>query len=288
MDFMVLRKGAHQIGGITMEVGESANKIKNDTTWISFATPFPEGVTPVVIANVLSRYKAYPYVVKVWDITNKGFAVKLARQAAVDETTNTFAGQDIFYVAATPGTAKMDDGKILTVGRSTEDKVDGRRARDVNFVDESGNAVALFNPVMLFGPQTNNYDCASVYRISSDLTDEDNVDVENVPATTGVKIIRQKDKTNETIKEIDNATNNGDFMGWIAISTPKEGESSIQGTIATAPFKVSVRDGHVIVDGTDNYRIYAISGQQVSRTVRLSRGIYVVKAGNHSVKVMVP
>ena len=194
----------------------------------------------MVIANVLSRYKAYPYVVKVWDITNKGFAVKLARQAAVDETTNTFAGQDIFYVAATPGTAKMDDGKILTVGRSTEDKVDGRRARDVNFVDESGNAVALFNPVMLFGPQTNNYDCASVYRISSDLTDEDNVDVENVPATTGVKIIRQKDKTNETIKEIDNATNNGDFMGWIAISTPKEGESSIQGTIATAPFKVSV------------------------------------------------
>ena len=176
----------------------------------------------------------------------------------------------------------------MTVGRSTEDKVDGRRARDVNFVDESGNAVALFNPVMLFGPQTNNYDCASVYRISSDLTDEDNVDVENVPATTGVKIIRQKDKTNETIKEIDNATNNGDFMGWIAISTPKEGESSIQGTIATAPFKVSVRDGHVIVDGTDNYRIYAISGQQVSRTVRLSRGIYVVKAGNHSVKVMVP
>lgn len=287
-DFMVLRKGAHQIGGITMEVGESANKIKNDTTLISFATPFPEGVTPVVIANVLSRYKAYPYVVKVWDITNKGFAVKLARQAAVDETTSTFAGQDIFYVAATPGTAKMDDGKILTVGRSTEDKVDGRRARDVNFVDESGNAVALFNPVMLFGPQTNNYDCASVYRISSDLTDEDNVDVENVPATTGVKIIRQKDKTNETIKEIDNATNNGDFMGWIAISTPKEGESNIQGTIATAPFKVSVRDGHVIVDGTDNYRIYAISGQQVSRTVRLSRGIYVVKAGNHSVKVMVP
>ena len=99
-DFMVLRKGVHQIGEITMEVGESASKIKNDTTWISFATPFPEGVTPVVIANVLSRYKAYPYVVKVWDITNKGFAVKLARQAAVDETTSTFAGQDIFYVAA--------------------------------------------------------------------------------------------------------------------------------------------------------------------------------------------
>ena len=110
-----------------------------------FCHPIPRRVTPVVIANVLSRYKAYPYVVKVWDITNKGFAVKLARQAAVDETTSTFAGQDIFYVAATPGTAKMDDGKILTVGRSTEDKVDGRRARDVNFVDESGNAVALFN-----------------------------------------------------------------------------------------------------------------------------------------------
>lgn len=287
-DFMVLRKGAHQIGEITMEVGESASKIKNDTTWISFATPFPEGVTPVVIANVLSRYKAYPYVVKVWDITNKGFAVKLARQAAVDETTSTFAGQDIFYVAATPGTAKMDDGKILTVGRNTEDKVDGRRAREVNLVDETGNAIGLFSPIMLFGPQTNNYDCASVYRISSYTTDESNTDIKDVPATTGVKIIRQKDKTNETIKEIDNATNNGDIMGWIAVSSPKKGESGIKGTIGTAPFKVFVRDGHVIVDGTDNYRIYAISGQQVPRTARLSRGIYVVKAGSHSVKVMVP
>ena len=107
-------------------------------------------------------------------------------------------------------------------------------------------------------------------------------------ATTGVKIIRQKDKTNETIKEIDNATNNGDIMGWIAVSSPKEGESGIKGTIGSAPFKVFVRDGHVIVDGTDNYRIYAISGQQVPRTARLSRGIYVVKAGSHSVKVMVP
>ena len=287
-DFMVLRKGAHQIGDITMEVGESASKIKNDTTWISFATPFPEGVTPVVIANVLSRYKAYPYVVKVWDITNKGFAVKLARQGAVDKTTSTFAGQDIFYVAATPGTAKMDDGKILTVGRNTEDKVDGRRAREVNLVDETGNAIGLFSPIMLFGPQTNNYDCASVYRISSYTTDESNTDIKDVPATTGVKIIRQKDKTNETIKEIDNATNNGDIMGWIAVSSPKEGESGIKGTIGSTPFKVFVRDGHVIVDGTDNYRIYAISGQQVPRTARLSRGIYVVKAGSHSVKVMVP
>lgn len=287
-DFMVVRKGAHQIGDITMEVGESASKIKNDTTWICFATPFPEGVTPVVIANVLSRYKAYPYVVKVWDITNKGFAVKLARQAAVDETTSTFAGQDIFYVAATPGTAKMEDGKILTVGRNTEDKVDGRRAREVNLVDETGNAIGLFSPIMLFGPQTNNYDCASVYRISSYTTDESNTDIKDMPATTGVKIIRQKDKTNETIKEIDNATNNGDIMGWIAVSSPKEGESGIKGTIGSAPFKVFVRDGHVIVDGTDNYRIYAISGQQVPRTARLSRGIYVVKAGSHSVKVMVP
>ena len=139
----------------------------------------------------------------------------------------------------------MDDGKILTVGRNAEDKVDGRRAREVNLVDETGNAIGLFSPIMLFGPQTNNYDCASVYRISSYTTDESNTDIKDVPATTGVKIIRQKDKTNETIKEIDNATNNGDIMGWIAVSSPKEGESGIKGTIGSAPFKVFVCDGHV-------------------------------------------
>lgn len=288
-DFMVLRKGTRQIGDITMEVGESESRIKNDTTRISFAKPFPEGVTPVVIANVQSRYKNYPYMVKIWDITNEGFAVKLARQAGVNPET-AFAGQVVFYVAATPGTAGMDNEKVLTVGRNTEDKVDGRRTRTVNFVNETGEPIGLFNPVMLLGPQTNNYDVASVYRIGRYDTDADNVDTHGTPAATGARIIRQKDTTDEAKdKGTDNVTSTGDIMGWIAVSTPKEeGETGIKAATAASTFKAYVRDGRIIVLGVDDYRIYDIGGRQVSRAARLPRGIYMVKAGDRSAKVMVP
>ncbi|MCD8318351.1 MAG: glycoside hydrolase family protein [Paraprevotella sp.] len=285
-DFMVLSQGTHQIGDITMEVGESPSKIKNDSTWISFATPFPENVKPVVVASVLSRYKVYPYMIKIWGITHEGFAVKLVRQAAADESISTFAGQNIYYAAATPGTAKMEDGKILTVGSNTEDKVDGRRARAVKLVDAEGYAIHVFNPTLLCGPQTDNYEAASVYRISSFDTDN-SITNNGVPATTGLRIIRQKDDTNST-KIIDNAPNNGDEMGWIIVSDEEDNSQSILSAEQQAPLKVTVQDHHIWVDGTDDYSIYAINGQQLSQDARLQSGVYIVKAGNRSAKVLVP
>ena len=285
-DFMVLKKGAHKIGDLTLEVGESGERIKNESTWISFATPFPEGVTPVVIVNVLSRH-ANPYVAKVWGITNEGFTVKLRRQAALDDASSSFVGQEIFYVAATPGTAKMDNGKILTVGRNTEDLVDGRRYRPIDFVDEAGETVNLFNPVMLMGPQTDNYSPASVYRMHSYSTDNKVVDHAGTPATTGARIIRQKDNT-DTTTESDFVNDNGDVIGWIAVSDDPEGGSGIEAVKQQSPLKVTARDGQIVVEGTDDYSIYAIGGQQVSRHSRLGKGLYVVKAGDRSAKVLVP
>ena len=285
-DFMVIAEGTRQFGDITLQVGESSDRITADSTWISFATPFPEGVTPVVIATVVSRYKAYPYMAKVWNITNEGFAVKLMRQAAI--TSSSFVGQYIYYAAATPGTATMDDGKVLTVGRNLTDPVDGRRARLVPLVDEQGNAVSLFNPFMLIGPQTDNYEAASVYRLSEYETDDSQVNAQGVPATTGVRVIRQKDGTN-TDAPTDFASQNGDYLGWIAVSDGNGGGDNIQAIRQQNGFKAYACDGRIVVEGAEgHYTVHAVSGQQVPATAHLSRGIYIVKCGAQTAKVLVP
>lgn len=288
-DFMVISIGSRQVGDITMEIAKSDSKITNDSTWISFANPFPEGVTPVVIVNVISRYNAYPLMAKVWGITNEGFAVKLARQEGVSSTT--FSSQYIYYIAATPGQETMDDGKILTVGRSTEDRVDGRRSRPIAYVDTDGNEIGLFNPIMLVGPQTNNLDVASVYRFDYFTYDQSNTNYNGDAAAIKMRIIRQRDTTDESVTSSqDLNTVSGDYMGWIIISDPAEDPTTnINQTKQTSSqLKSTVRNGQIIVEGAENYTLYTVSGQQLPATAHLARGIYVVRAGSNSVKVLVP
>ena len=288
-DFMVLSFGQHIYDDITMEVGET-EKIDNDTTWISFENPFEEGDTPVVIVNIITRYTAYPLMAKVWGITNEGFYVKLVRQAGV--TTSTFSRQPIYYVAASKGSATLENGKILTVGRSTgDDMVDGRRARVIPFVDSDGIEQALYNPIILAGPQTNNLDVASVYRLQITSTSNDYEENYNGDeATVSMRVIRQRDTTDDNFTNSDdNITVSGDYLGWIIVSDPFEDPSTTGVTsVKQDTPTVYVQNGRIIVEGIDNYSIYSIGGQEVPSNYRLARGIYIVKAGNTAVKVLVP
>ena len=284
--FMVLRQGTHHVGDLTLEVGESPSKLNNDSTWISFANPFPEGTTPVVIANITTRSTAYPFMVKIWNVTHEGFAVKLTRQAAVDASIATFPSQDIFYVAATPGIARMEDGKLLTVGYNTEDKVDGR-IREVPFVDDAGNAVNLFNPYIICGPQTDSYGVPSVYRLAR--LNEEEVETAQGTATAAysMSVTRQKDGTFSS-PGLDNALINGDAMGWIAISDDMQGGGT--GIVsAQQPQKPQaiVQNGRIYVTGTDHYSIYGLNGQMYPKNAQLPNGIYIVKAGETTLKVLV-
>lgn len=284
--FMVLRQGTHHVGDLTLEVGESPSKLNNDSTWISFANPFPAGTTPVVIANITTRSTAYPFMVKIWNVTHEGFAVKLTRQAAVDASITTFPSQDIFYVAATPGTARMENGKLLTVGYNTEDKVDGR-IREVPFVDAAGNAVNLFNPYVICGPQTDSYGVPSVYRLAR--LNEKEVETAQGTATAAysMSVTRQKDGTFSS-PGLDNVLLNGDAMGWIAISDDMQGGGT---GIASAqqPQKPQaiVQNGRIYVTGTDHYSIYGLNGQMYPKNAQLPNGIYIVKAGETTLKVLV-
>ena len=113
------------------------------------------------------------------------------------------------------------------------------------------------------------------------------MDSKDPTATISARIIRQKDNTNDTV-ERDYANTNGDVIGWIAVSDDPEGGSGIEAVKQQSPLKVTARDGQIVVEGTDDYSIYAIGGQQVSRHSRLGKGLYVVKAGDRSAKVLVP
>ena len=284
VDFMVFSKGRHQYGDVMMEVGETPKKVTDDSVWVSFETPFPDGVTPVVIANVVSRYKVHPYMVKVWNVTREGFAVKLSRQAALNGTLDTFAGQPLCYVAVTLGEAWIEDGnKKLTVGLNTVDKVDGRRSRLVNLLDGSGAAVSLLNPYFLCGPQTDNYPSASVYRIVERVKSPSETDA-SLLLTTGLKVIRQKDETSE-VHIVDNAAANGDLMGWIAISENYGGTKVAD--VRKPEVKVWAEDGRIVVAGTENYNIYGLDGRHMSQEQRLPDGIYIVKTEGKAVKIMV-
>lgn len=285
-DFIVMGLGEHNIDNIRMVVGKSASRVGTDSVWVAFSTPFEEGVTPVVIANVVSKVTRYPYMIKILDITNEGFAVKLARQEGSYASIASTTQQYVYYIAATPGEAKTGDGKILSVGRNYDDLVDGTRARAVYFTDTEGTRTPLVNPYVICGPQTNNYDVASVYRLSSFRNSKITVGSESITAQAAMNIIRQKDGTT-TNTTADKATTNGDQMGWIAISEDPTWGNSVSNVKVGNDLKVRVHNGQIFVENADNYSIYAITGQQVSKKARL-RGIYIVKANGKAVKVLVP
>lgn len=283
-DFMVMSIGTHQYGDITMEVAETESRLTRDSTWIAFKTPFPEGVTPVVIGSVRNT-SSNNFVAKIWNVTNEGFAVKLLRQAQIEDASTTSGKAYFFYVAATPGSAEIENGeKLLTVGVST-DKIGGSLARNIEFKDNNDNYYTIINPYILCGSQTNNYDCASIYRIMSSITASEDVEGEEQTVTTGLKILRQSDKT-ATNMPADNNTTCGDNMGWIIISdNPKA--TAITDTYAEKPLNVSVEGRRIVVNSNEPYTIYNSNGTQMANDTELPRGLYIVRTQSQVTKVLI-
>lgn len=283
-DFMVMRSGQHQYGNITMEVAESDLRIKRDSMWIAFKTPFPEGVTPVVFTTVKNTSQNN-FTPKVWNITNEGFAVKILRQAQLEDATTTSLSAKIFYVAASPGTATIENGsKLLTVGTSTERVGGGVIPRSISFKNAEGEPYTIINPYILCGPQTNNYDCAAIYRLASYLTDETVIEDNTVETCTGIKIVRQTDNT-DTDMPIDNATLNGDLMGWIIVSD-NPNHTSVTDVKNEQP-RMYISNRRIMVEGNEPYEIYNSNGIRFASDATLPSGIYIVKTKNQKTKVVI-
>lgn len=187
-------------------ITQSIGMVKGDEVQVTFPEAFPEGVTPVVVAQQKSSLNAAPVVPKVYDVTNTGFKIRLVRQEGI---TTTFNGQSTFYYAATPGQVSLGEGKLLTVGRNAQTPVGGSSRQNVALLAPEGDTLALINPTIVAAPQTNNYAKASIFRLHS--TTKTDLGV------TSMSIRRQVDPAS-TVTDANSAAKNGDIVGWFIIS----------------------------------------------------------------------
>lgn len=270
------------VGDMTI-ISQKAGNVKGEEIQIAFPEAFPEGVTPVVVAQQNTSISSYaPVTVKVYDVTNEGFKVKLVRQ---EGETGNFNQQNVNYFAATPGQVTIGGGKLLTVGRDYDTPVGGTARQNVYFKNAEGDTLYLQDPYIVAAPQTDNYDKASVFRMHSTSETNDGV--------YAASIRRQVDETS-TSTTTNNAKTNGDYIGWFIISDDPNGTGDEEPAISTAitslgaedGFCVSVESGAIHASG-NGLRAYSVSGAQVNIGECLPAGIYVVSNGKRSMKVQV-
>lgn len=103
--FLAMVPGNGTFGDLAYEVGV-ARINSRDTFDVEFAKPFPEGVVPVVIAelrNPITKNKAAS--IRMWDITNKGFKTTAIYEAG--ENTHSSLTIEECYLAIAPGRATI-------------------------------------------------------------------------------------------------------------------------------------------------------------------------------------
>ncbi len=285
VDYLVLPPDTvcHLSDDMTL-ISQKIGNVKGDEVQVLFPEAFPEGVTPVVVAQQNTSITAYaPVTVKVYDITNTGFSVKLVRQ---EGETTTFGPENVNYFACTPGQIAIGEGKLLTVGRDSDTPCGGSARQTVYFKNAEGDTLHLENPYIIAAPQTNNYEVTSVFRQHSTMSDDDG----NVYAAS---IRRQVDQTT-TVTTTNKATDNGDYIGWFIISDDPDGTDNMEPLIVpTAIDEVSDRKGFNVycMDSclwTDNsaLRAYNTAGVQVPFGVELPAGVYIVTDGRESEKIL--
>ena len=267
-----------------MLISQNAGSIK-DSTRIVFPEAFPEGVTPIVVAQQICSTSSYkPVTVKIINVTNEYFDVKLVRQAG---ETAAFNKQKVVYYACSPGQISIGGGKMLTAACNNETPVGGVTRQTVNFLDKDGQQLAFINPVIIAMAQTNNYPAASIFRVQSYSKDDSG----NVISQS---TRRQIDGT-ATGLPTNNAKTNGDYIGYIIVSDDPNGSPEDEPIITairdiagtkTQGFSVSTA-GRMILTNGKNVNAYSISGHKVALGKPVPAGVYVVTDGKKSVKVIV-
>lgn len=271
VDFMRLTPGQHQWGQVRAEVdtcryakadGSESKVIRDDTVEVAFKRPFPVGVTPVVVAQPFTSSKLeIPVVVKVFDVTNTGFRMKLMKQQG---EKGAIVGHQVFYLAVTPGAANLDEeGLSIMAGRCETTPVGGAAAVNCPFALESGTQLVLQSPVIIAAPQTHRLDRASVFRQQGLTT--------TAHGTTAMSIRRQMD-TSLSASQVgtNTAATNGDIIGWVAIS-----KAALDPTLGI----------HGAQDASPKVTedVFDLSGRKMSKG-RLQPGVYIIKGKKRIVR----
>lgn len=285
--FMAFKYGNFKYGDLDIEVAQT--KVQSDTTFVLFNQPFPEGVKPIVIAELKPIFKTNPTMVHIWDVTNTGFKATALYEEGIGKSIST--GQTLMYMACTPGQAMMDDNIMISAGIG-DNTVYGTTMKQIAFrktnldgtISEGADSIALEKPYIFGALQTYNYPTAVVLRKISDMTTKDE---ENNEFAYGIRLKRCVDgSTTCTAK---NNKDSGDTFGWIAISKGNVDTAIKDVVIAKSenPIQAEVINRCIYVDGDTPYYIYNINGTKVAANATQEPGIYIVRQGNKTCKVVV-
>lgn len=238
-----------------MLISKKIGNVKGDEVSVTFPEAFPEGTKPVVVAQQNTSIASYaPVVVKVYDVTNTGFKVRLIRQEGI---TSTFNAQNVNYFAGTPGQISIGGGKLLTIGRNEQTRVGGSSRQTVAILSAAGDTLHLVNPTIIAAPQTNNYVKASIFRMHSTSKTTDGV--------YAMSIRRQIDPSNKST-EVNSTSVNGDFVGWFIISDDPTADGN------EPPLITPTGINETITTTTSSLPLYDLSGRRITTP---AKGIYI-------------
>lgn len=278
--FMALKLGNYTFGNMDIEIDSA--RVKSDTTIVKFVKPFPEGVTPVVITELKPSTKTRPFFTKIWDITNEGFKATAFYEAAENATVRL--AQPFFYAAFTPGSECIDEEKgiIISAGVSTS-PLWGSSARLSYFTNES-DTMMFKEPLVFATLQTYNYGTGTILRKSTDIT----TDIDGEEYISGARIRKYTDSTVE-----DKPSNNSasaDYAGWVAITSEPVLSTGIEEVITVEsenPIEVEVINRCIYVKNCTDFEVFTLSGVKVAPNATQEPGIYLVRSGKQTAKVVV-
>lgn len=288
LPFLVIPEGNYTWGDMTAEAGLVPLK---DTTRVSFQTPFPEGVTPVVIATVnRATNKTQAIMHKIWNVDNTGFTANVMYEQAL--SASVAVNQQLAYLAVTPGVGLVDESTGITVAAGHSDVNLYALARQIYFTDETGADTFQLESPLIFGElYTANTPVPAILRKASEITktvtDEDG---ETHSYVVGARVRRYVDKS-LTSSGVDTRTT-ADNMSWLAIYTPSDYVPSAISSPAVSSqgtqLAVHVSPNRTItVEGHSDFQLYTLGGASVDTSSPLAPGIYFVRAGLMTQKVIV-
>lgn len=278
--FMAFKMGNYTFGNMDIEV--DSVKVKSDTMEVKFNKPFPEGVTPVVITELKPTSKTRPFFTKIWDVTNEGFKATIFYEAA--ENSAVRLAQPLYYAAFTPGSECIDEetGITISAGVSTSE-LWGLSVRPSYFTNGT-DTMMLKDPLVFATLQTFNYNGGTILRKGSELKTE----IDGEDFLNGVRLRKYVDSTIEN--KPSNTSKSADYAGWVAITTDPTLSTGIDKTITVQsenPIEVEVINRCIYVKNCTDFDVYTLSGVKVASNATQQPGIYLVRSGKQTAKVVV-
>ena len=312
--FLAMTPGNYKYGDVDCEVGVVTVKGEGE---ITFAQPFPDGVTPIVIVEIRNPiYKTDAIATNLSEITNTGFKVVCQYEMGVGKTISS--NLNLCYMAITPGKGDMIhevsstevidadtintevyhldnyvDSIVYTIDQTIcdtytnvtiaagmgENSLYGTSARDCTF--KVNDEIQYFKKPRIFGKcQSSNYTGATILRLYSkqSVTDKES---ELYGYVYGAKIKRQHDGSNPSKTTQAYA----DPFGWVVIDNADDTygyrfeQVESYELVDVTPVKVDAPEA--VEAPAEIVTIYNLAGMPIPQ---LQKGLNVVKYSNGKFK----